>query len=167
MFKKMILISILALSTQAFALDDHEIVKVVLTANEGQKEMAEVAVKKAQSQPVKEFANMMIQDHKGNTTETKALAKQEKIDPKKSDLSKNLEKDGDTWLKDIKKADKGSFDKTYMGAEVTSHEKVLATLDDTLIPQANNAALKAKLQKTREAVAAHLTQAKDIQSKLH
>lgn len=166
MFKKIILLSVLALSAPAFALNDHEIVKVVLTANEGEKDMAEVAVKKAQNQAVKEFANMMIQEHKGSTAETKALAKQEKLDPKKSDFSKNLENDVDTWMKDLKKADKVTFDKTYINAQVAAHQKVLATLDETLIPQASNAALKEKLQKTREAVAKHLTHAQEVQSKL-
>ena len=166
MLKNIILVAALALSSQAFALSDGEIVKVVLTANEGEKDMAEVAVKKAQNQAVKDFANMMVQEHKGNTTEIKALAKQEKIDDKKSDLSKSLEKDADTWMKDIKKADKAAFDKTYIDAQVTAHQKVLSTLDDTLIPQATNAALKEKLQKTREAVAKHLAHAQEIQSKV-
>ena len=165
MLKNIILVAALSLSSQAFALNDGEIVKVVLTANEGEKDMAEVAVKKAQNQSVKDFANMMVQEHKGNTTELKALAKQEKIDDKKSDLSKSLEKDADTWMKDIKKADKAAFDKTYISAQVTAHQKVLTTLDATLIPQATNTALKQKLQKTREDVAKHLAHAQEIQSK--
>lgn len=166
MLKNIIFVAAVTLSSQAFALNDGEIVKVVLTANEGEKDMAEVAVKKAQNQAVKEFANMMVQEHKGNTTELKALAKQEKINDKKSDLSKSLEKDADTWMKDMKKADKAAFDKTYIDAQVAAHQKVLSTLDETLIPQATNAALKEKLQKTRETVAKHLAHAQEIQTKI-
>lgn len=166
MFKKLVLISIVFFAAHAFALNDQEIVKVVLTANEGEADMAKMAEKKGQAQAVKDFAKMMKDAHNQNTEETKSLAKKEKIYPKKSDISKNIEKDAKTWMKDLKKAEGSSFDKTYMDTQITAHKNVLSTFDEKLIPQATNAMLKDKLMKTRAAVAEHLSHAQDIQAKL-
>jgi putative membrane protein len=49
---------------------------------------------------------------------------------------------------------------------VAYHEAVLKAVDDTLIPSAQNAELKALLVKVRPAFVAHLDHAKQIQSSL-
>ena len=66
----------------------------------------------------------------------------------------------------MKKADKNALAKAYVDQQVMMHEKALDTLDKVLIPQAQNAALKAHLAKTRDAVAGHLTHAKDLQTRI-
>jgi putative membrane protein len=53
-----------------------------------------------------------------------------------------------------------------MDAQVDEHQKVLATLDDKLIPQAQNADLKSLLEKVRAKVASHLKMAQDVQASL-
>jgi putative membrane protein len=49
---------------------------------------------------------------------------------------------------------------------VAYHQNALDALDKTLIPSAQNAELKALLEKTRPVVAAHLDRAKKVQSEL-
>ena len=46
------------------------------------------------------------------------------------------------------------------------HQAVLDAIDKTLIPNAKNAELKALLEQTRPAIAAHLDHAKQIQASL-
>ena len=57
-----------------------------------------------------------------------------------------------------------AFDKAYIDQEVTYHELVLNALDKTLIPNAQNAELKALLVKVRPAFVRHLEHAKRVQS---
>ena len=57
-----------------------------------------------------------------------------------------------------------AFDKAYIAQEVTYHEAVLAAVDKTLIPSAQNAELKALLVKVRPAFVAHLEHAKQVQA---
>ena len=58
------------------------------------------------------------------------------------------------------------FDRAYIDHEVRYHQQVLDALDNTLIPGAQNAELKALLQQVRPNVAAHLERAKSIQTSL-
>jgi putative membrane protein len=145
------------------ALNDGQIAKVLMTVNEGEIEAGELAEDKAKRPEVKDFAKMMISQHKQNKKDTKGLAENNKLDTKKSDLMKSIEQDNKTAKKDLKEADAKSFDKAYVDAMVNGHEKVLALLDNTLIPAAQNAALRDHLTKTRGAVAAHLDHAKKLQ----
>lgn len=102
-------------------------------------------------------------EHKQNKKETKTVADKNKLDTKDSDLFKSLKDDHKAGKKDLKKNDKSAFDKAYVDMMVTGHEKVLATLDNSLIPNAQNTDLRNHLMKTRGAVAAHLDHAKKLQ----
>jgi putative membrane protein len=53
-----------------------------------------------------------------------------------------------------------------MAREVAYHQAVLDALDQTLIPQAQNADLKNLLQQVRPAIAAHLERARTLQQSL-
>ena len=161
-----LLISIL-FSAAAFAqttLNDKQIAKALITINEGEIEAANVAEKKAQNKDVKDYAKFMIDEHKKNIKETRNVAKKEKMSPVKSELSESLEKDATQARKSLKDTDKAAFDKAYVDNQVAMHEKALSSLNETFIPQAQNAALKAHLEKTRDAVSAHLAHAKQLQT---
>ena len=58
------------------------------------------------------------------------------------------------------------FDRAYIAHEITMHQNVLNTLDQTLIPNAQNAELKALLQKVRPLIESHLQMAQQIQTSL-
>jgi putative membrane protein len=57
-----------------------------------------------------------------------------------------------------------SFDSTYIANEIAFHTRLLATLDDTLLPRADDPQLRQMLVSVRPAVAAHLTHAQRIQA---
>lgn len=161
------LILTLALSpAYAQTLTDGQISKVLMTINEGEVDLAKKAKGDAQNEDVKIFAMKMIEHHKENMKETKKVSKDNDIKEKDSDLSKNLKEEAKLTKKDLKKKDKASFDKTYMIQQVTLHEKALRTLDTMLIPNAVDPEFKAHLQKTREAVAAHLEEARTLNTKI-
>jgi putative membrane protein len=48
------------------------------------------------------------------------------------------------------------FDRAYIDAQVKAHQEVLDALDNKLIPNAQDASLKANLQQVRPTVAQHL-----------
>ena len=113
-----------------------------------------------------EIAKMMQEEHKKNAAETKTLAKDNEIKPVDSEMSKQLVKENKENAKALKSKDKKSFDKSYAQMMVAGHEKVLKTLDETLIPAAKDPEFKGHLEKTRGAVATHLSHAKDLDSKI-
>ncbi len=150
----------------ASAIPDTQIAKILLTINEGEIDAGKVAKSNAQSKAVKDFAAMMVDQHEKNVRETKDLAKRNKINPEDNDTAKMLYEDSKNANRDLKRQGKADFDRAYVKQQIMMHEKALSTLDDTLIPSAQNSEIRAHLEKTRAAVSQHLEHARDLQTKL-
>jgi putative membrane protein len=147
-------------------LKEPQIAKVLLAINDGEIDSAKMAMHRAKNDEVKKFARDMMDQHKANMKDTRALVKNEKIRPQESELCKSVIEDAKTANKQLRSADKASFDKSYVDEQVDMHQKALETLNNTLIPNASDAQFKAHLEKTRDAVNMHLAHAKDLQTRL-
>jgi putative membrane protein len=115
---------------------------------------------------VKDFAQTMITDHGGVNKQAVALATKLNVTPEDNDTSKQLKAGADANITKLNGLSGAAFDKAYIDNEVGYHQAVLDALDKTLIPNAQNADLKALLVKVRPAFVAHLERAKGIQSSL-
>jgi putative membrane protein len=153
-------------ATAGSDLSDKEVAKVLLTIDEGEIDDAKLAQSRSKNADVKEFAKMMRAQHETNIKNTKALAKKIDSKPEVSELSKALKDDAKKAHKDLKAQAKKDFDKAYIDEQVKMHQTALDTLNNKLIPTAENADLKAHLEKTSATVAQHLEHAKNVQSKL-
>jgi putative membrane protein len=149
------------------AVTDAQIAEIVKTANNGEIDAAKYAKSHSKNPQVKEFAMMMIKAHETNNKQANALAKKLDITPTDSDASKNLKMSANMDLKNLKSKKGDDLDRAYAESQVTMHNTVLASLDNTLIPSAQNADLKAMLQKTRGDVAMHLEHAKALQESVN
>lgn len=148
-------------------LTDGEIAAIVKAANNGELEMAKLAKTKAKDKRVKEFATMMVKDHTDMNKSSDAVVKKGKIEVKDNEISAHMNDDAKTTLDTLKAAAKGAdFDKAYIDAQVNAHTQVLDSIDKQLMPNVQNADLKAELEKARPKVEAHLGQAKEIQASL-
>jgi putative membrane protein len=147
-------------------LTDAEIVAVTSTANNGEIDMANLAAKSATSADVKNFAAMMVTQHKDMETKGKALAAKAKITPAESDASSSLKSDVQSTISSLKTQKGKDFDKAYMESQVKAHRDVLNLFDSKLLPNAQNGDLKTLLTDGRSHVAAHLAKAEEIQKKL-
>lgn len=143
---------------------DAEIAKIVMETNNGEIEMAKLAKEKAQDKKVKKFAEEMIKDHSKNNKKHMKLSQKLNLTPAESELSTRQKNEAEIELAELHKMSGADFDKAYIGKQVTMHEKVLASLDSTLIPNAKDKKLKKMLDKTRSDVAEHLEDAQKIQS---
>lgn len=143
-----------------------EAAEILLTINEGEIDAGQLARRRAQNGEVKEFAKKMVDQHKASEKETKKIARRTKIDPKESAASEALEDEVESKHDELKKQEKNAFDKAYMRNQIAMHENALATLDNTLIPSAQNAEFKEHLRKTRQAVKEHLDHAKALDAKI-
>lgn len=148
-------------------LTDEEIVKIVETANNAEIRSGEIAKSKSKDDGVKGFAKDMIKVHQDNNKEGKQMAKANKIKPKESDTSRLLKKQSDEKIVELKKMKHGKeFEKAYVDSQVDMHRQVLASIDNELLPNAQNADLKAMLEKTRPVVEEHLKHAEQMQQTL-
>lgn len=147
-------------------LTDAEIVAVTSTANNGEIDMANLATKTATNADVKNFAAMLITQHRDMEMKGKALAAKAKITPADNDASTALKSDVQSTITSLKTQKGKDFDKAYMESQVKAHRDVLNLFDNKLLPNAQNGDLKTLLTDGRSHVAAHLAKAEEIQRKL-
>ncbi len=123
-------------------------------------ELSRVATTKSQNADVKKFAQQMIQDHTNANTELKQLAGKKNITlPTELDAPHKAIKDRLSGLSGAE------FDKEYVNAMVTDHEKTVALFQS----QANggtDADAKAFAAKTLPKLQGHLDMIKGMQSKM-
>jgi putative membrane protein len=143
-------------------LNDAQIFGVLDTANTGEVSQGQIAETKAVSTAVKGFATMMVTDHTAAKQKGATLATSLGVTPAASVVRAALLADSQTIVASLNAAAPAEFDRVYMDSQVIVHTKVLAIVDDDLLPHATNAQLKALLTETRATVAAHLAEAKTI-----
>jgi putative membrane protein len=114
---------------------------------------------------VKAFGRLMVKDHHAMRVEGMALAKKDSITPAMpaGDADEAAEKAVADSLNSMPKG--ADWDKFYIDHMVTGHESVLRFAQDAA-NSAQNADLKALIQKATPTVQKHLDRAKEIQTKL-
>jgi putative membrane protein len=166
-----ILIATLGLSASVAAvpagsINDAQIASIVVTANQVDIDAGKAAAAKTANPEVKKFAELMVTDHSGVNAAATELVTKLKVTPEDNDTSQALKAGGTKNLSTLKSLSGAAFDKAYVDHEVAYHQQVLDAVDQTLIPNAKNAELKALLVKVRPAFVAHLEHARHLQSSL-
>jgi putative membrane protein len=153
-------------SAFAQAPTDAQIAHIVVTANQVDIDAGKLAASMASSPAVKSFGELMVTDHTGVNKQASDLAAKLKVTPQDNPTSQGLEAGGDKNIATLKTLKGAAFDRAYIDNEVSYHQAVLDAVDKTLIPSAQNAELKALIQKVRPAFVAHLEHAKKVQASL-
>jgi putative membrane protein len=148
----------------AQAINDAQIAKIVVTANQVDIDAGKLAAAKATNPEVKKFAQTMVTDHTGVNKQAVDLATKLGVKPEDNDTARSLSDGGRANTDNLKTLKGAEFDKAYIDHEVAYHQAVLDAVDKTLIPGAKNEELKALLVKVRPAFVAHLEHAKHLQS---
>lgn len=155
-----------AATATAPQLSDAEVAHVAVTANAIDSSFGELALTKAQSQAVKDFAQTMVTDHGAVNKQAVELATRLNVTPADNDVSRQLQTGADQARAGMESLTGAAFDSAYIAREVQYHQAVLDALDQTLIPAAQNAELKSLLENARPAFVAHLDRARQVQGSL-
>ncbi len=170
LLRSLLLIAIVPLAFAAGPdqkISDAQIAAIVVTANQVDIDAGKLAAETSSDAEVKKFADMMVTDHTSVNKSAVDLVTKLKVKPQENGTSRALKAGGDKNLAALRGLKGKAFDKAYVDNEVTYHEQVIQALDTVLIPNAQNAELKALLEKVRPAFVAHLNHAKHLQSNLH
>ena len=146
------------------AIDDARIAAVVVTANQVDIDAGQFAYSRSTNDKVKEFAQLMVNDHTAVNKAATELVTRLKVSPQASPTSEALKSGGEKTLAHLKTLKGAAFDRAYIDHEFAYHQQVIDALDTVLIPGATNAELKALLIKVRPAFIAHRDHAKSLQS---
>jgi putative membrane protein len=148
------------------SLSDAQIMAVMSSTHEAELQQARLALRKSRHAQVRKFAQMIISDHGSVQKKERRLVQSSGIAPSGSNLLSQLNTNTQAAAQMLQTADATEFDRAYMSVQVSSHEQVLAALDNELIPAAQNSELEALLEEIRPIVEHHLQQAQQIQQSL-
>lgn len=161
----------LLLTTQGVAqnpkLSDPEVAHAAVTANQIDIDFAKIAIKKSKNADVLKFAETMSNDHQAVIKQAVALATKLGVTPQDNAVSKQLLTDAEGTSKMLNSTSSKDFDKAYIDNEVSYHKAVISAVEGLLIPETENAELKALLQTVVPALKAHLGHAEMVQKMFH
>lgn len=143
--------------------NDARIAATASRSNFSEIEPSRLALERAQMAPVKQYAQMMVSEHVALEDRMRDKLAAKKVMPVDNAFSLQLQRNLPVTLDMLRQRTGLAFDESYMAHMVSSHMTTLHTLDTSLIPEADDAELKAMLQnEVRPKVVAHLEQAKAL-----
>ncbi|MGE5395873.1 MAG: DUF4142 domain-containing protein, partial [Candidatus Saccharibacteria bacterium] len=110
--------------------------------------------------------NTMIADHQSVIDMATALVTKLKVTPKDNAVSQKYVADAKRTLQMLDAKSDKTFNKAYVDNEVSYHQTVIDAVNKVLIPQSQNAELKALLQKVVPILQKHLEHAQMLQKQI-
>lgn len=148
------------------AVSDAQIGQIVLTANTAEVVTAGTAKARAENKEVIRFARLMIRDHGRMKKEAIRLLKAQNISPEDSEFNNDLKKKVTEMVLALRRLRNADFDRAYIESQIQLHQQLLDSIDQILMPSAQNSELKAYLEKGRPVIAHHLELAQKIKGQL-
>ncbi len=134
---------------------------VLNAANRGEIDQADAAYAKLVDAGVRNFAQMMIDDHQKALTNTTNIMAANKILPHDAAKDAIAIRDKSKQLITNFQTAQGNIDRNYMSAQIEEHQQLIDLLDNKMIPSSRGEVLTL-LQTTRFTVQQHLERAKAI-----
>ena len=147
-------------------LTDPEIASVAVTADQIDIDYANIAKEKSKNADVLKFAATMAKDHQSVNDQAVALATKLGVTPKDNATTQSLLAGAVDTKAMLNSKSGADFDKAYIDNEVAYHKAAISLVENTLIPDAENAELKSLLQSALPIFKEHLEHAEMIQKQV-
>jgi putative membrane protein len=135
---------------------------VARTINDGEIQMARVALSSATSQQVRHYAQMMIDDH----TMANSQLQTNGYGMKENPITMTLNAEVNRRMTALRGMSGTDFDRNYIASQIDLHQSALETMRSTLQPSAQDDRLRQVLTMMRQTVEMHLEQARAIQGQI-
>lgn len=143
---------------------DANIGAIVLAANQIDIDYGKLALTESKNKEVLAFAQQMVTDHGAVQKSVIELASKLQLTPVENDTSNSLKAKSVDVTAKLKSLHGKEFDKFYIANEVAYHKQVTDAIAGVLIPNAQNAELKAALQGAQTLFLGHLEHARNVQA---
>jgi putative membrane protein len=143
---------------------DANIGAIVLAANQIDIDYGKLALTESKNKEVLAFAQQMVTDHGAVQKSVIELAGKLQLTPIENDTSNSLKAKAVEVTAKLKSLRGKAFDKFYIDNEVAYHKQVTDAIAGVLIPNAQNAELKAALQGAQTLFLGHLEHARNVQA---
>jgi putative membrane protein len=129
-------------------------------------QLASMAAKKAASPKVKQIATKLATDHAKNREQVRALAQKLSVSLTPGQGGDVSSADSAAMPPDLQGKSGRDFDRAFIQHELSDHQSNIEKLQTQVIPSAQNAEVKAYLQKTVTEMQGHLASLKQVQRQL-
>jgi putative membrane protein len=137
------------------SLNDGQIVAVLSAVNSSEISSGTLALDRAVSPAVKDFAQSMVTVHNTAQSRQAALATSLNLMVEQSPLSIQIAEDAAGLMTQLSMASDAEFDVAYLRSQVEAHMKVLMLINEQLLPAVQDEMLRAELMLTRDEVGTH------------
>ncbi|PCI75431.1 MAG: hypothetical protein COB20_12895 [SAR86 cluster bacterium] len=141
-------------------LNDLQIAHVAYIADNIDIQYAHLALALSENPTVREFAQTMVRDHNGVNAQALALLKKLDAQPQNNFLSESLQADAKGIINNLASLRGAEFDRAYAENELAYHQAVNGLIENTFIPNIDNAEVKALFIAGLEIFKAHEAAAK-------
>jgi putative membrane protein len=160
-------ILITVLFTGAFAsAGDSEVLAILIGSNNASIQQAILAKKKSVNPRIGNYADVEILDHRKANDRLIEIRKSEKLKPKVSDQSREIDADSKLTVKKLQKLKGREKDAAYIDAQIEAHRRMMTALDTLLIPDTKNPILRKNLEDYLLTMETHLNHATTIKETL-
>jgi predicted outer membrane protein len=143
-----------------------DVIGVLTMIHHGVVDYSQLGVNHGTDPTVKEFARMMVKDHRQALDSMYGLATKLNVTPQMSEKAADLQKEFKKDIEDLKaKKDGRELDKEFMDEQIDLHEETIGVLKD-LDEKTKDATMKRAITATLPKMEAHLDRAKKVRSKL-
>ena len=143
-----------------------QILEILKVTHQGEIDAGKMALEKSGDQRVKDFAQMMIDQHTEAMGHIDSLAAKIGAAPAASKRSSEVAAHNQETASKLRDPVGSDFDKAYASAMVDGHQHVLDAIRTDLAPQATSVALRDELSALDKAVTMHLEHAKTLKDQL-
>ena len=130
--------------------------------NDGEIQLAQIAVSRASSPDVRNYAQMMIDDHTSANRQLEGagyrFVKNDVTDVVGSNVRKTMD--------DLRNRTGADFDRAYLDSQIMMHKDALDTFKSAILPNAQDKTLHPILMTMRDQVQTHLDSARALQRRL-
>ena len=147
-------------------LNDLQIAHIAYTAGAIDIRYAHLALALSDDPEVRKFAKLMIQDHTAVNNKALALVKKLQITPEDNPTSQQLVKQAEKIRTELSQLRGEEFAKRYAANELGYHQTVNNVVENTFIPNAKNAELKALLTAALQTFKVHEGHAETMNQKV-
>jgi putative membrane protein len=153
-------------SVSAIKLTDAQIASVLLTANQGEAAQNTLASSKTTNTDVRALANDFADAHTAAANRETALYAMLNLTPADNAVSSQLRDTSDSTITQLQNASASQFDLTFVNGQISEHQAVLILIDQNLLVNVTNDALRSEVTAIRTAVQSHLAEAEALLTKI-
>jgi putative membrane protein len=146
--------------------DDAQITTTTLIYSEGKAEQGRIALQRASSPQVRQFAQQLVQHHQRQVEDTRDLMEQRNMPRDMTPSSTAVHERISMQNNRLRDLEGMSFDRQFLDYQIELHEGALTSIEEDFLRDVQDPQLRAMLTSERDTVREHLQDARALRDRI-